>query len=77
MCTVSMIADYYDKRTWPGSPPFPYNPPAPLPPVPQWDEESKRLLREVLERLDKLDKRLGDIECNDIAKEKLFKQLGL
>jgi hypothetical protein len=48
-----------------------------FPPIQQWDPEAKQLLREVLERLDKLDKRLGDIECHDESKEELRRQLGL
>jgi hypothetical protein len=46
-------------------------------PIQQWDMEAKRLLREVIERLDKLDKRLGDIECNEPSKAELRRQLGL
>lgn len=82
MCSYSMIADYYGQRINPG---YPYNQPINpqpfvqpyLPPVQQWDAESKQLLREVLERLDKLDKRLGDIECHDESKDELKRQLGL
>jgi len=48
-----------------------------VPPINVWDQESKQLLREVLERLDKLDKRLGDIECHDDSKTALRKELGL
>lgn len=81
MCATSYISDYYRDRAIPNNPwiqqplqqPLtPY-----LPPINVWDQESKQLLREVLERLDKLDKRLGDIECHDESKAELRKQLGL
>ncbi len=82
MCSVSAVSDYYRDRTLPhGWEPIPAraNPFVQpyLPPVQQWDQEAKQLLREVLERLDKLDKRLGDIECHDESKAELRKQLGL
>jgi hypothetical protein len=83
MCSVSVVSDYYRDRSrdWqtipmPG-PMYPYNPAGPLPPVSQWDRESKQLLREVIERLDKLDHRLRDIECHDKSKAELRRQLGL
>jgi len=86
MCSVSMISDYYRDRTYPPQYPWP-NPNNPntlqppvqpyMPPINVWDQESKQLLREVLERLDKLDKRLGDIECHDDSKAALRKELGL
>ncbi len=79
MCSVSMISDYYRDRTLPqGGQPMPAAAnPFSLPPIQQWDPEAKQLLREVLERLDKLDKRLGDIECHDDSKAALRKELDL
>jgi hypothetical protein len=82
MCATSAISDYYRDRTdpvnpWPQpQPPVPFPQPY-LPPIQIWDQESKQLLREVLDRLDKLDKRLGDIECHDDSKAELKRQLGL
>jgi len=80
MCSVSAISDYYGERIYPGRTLIPYDglrlQPY-LPPIPQWDAETKRLLSEVLERLDAIDKRLGDVECHDESKAELKRQLGL
>jgi hypothetical protein len=68
MCVVSAVSDYYRPRH-----DFVPN----YPPVQNWDWETKQLLREALQRLDKIDKRLGDIECHDESKAALLKELGL
>lgn len=69
MCAMSVVSDYFLQQ--------PFRQPNPLLPLQSWDDESKQLLREVLQRLDKLDKRLGDIECNEPSKAELRRQLGL
>lgn len=78
MCSVSVISEYYFYQQ-PLMQTIPYAPVQRpyIPPVQQWDQEAKQLLREVLERLDKLDKRLGDLECHDDSKAALRKELGL
>jgi hypothetical protein len=73
MCVYSAVSDYYT-RTWPERHP---EKPMPFAPFGTADDETKRLLREALERLDKIDKRLGDVECHDEAKEKFKKMVGL
>lgn len=68
MCSVSAISDYYT-RQWPNS--FPSTPDV----LTVADPETKRLLKEVMDRLDKIDKRLGDVECMDAEKAKWLAQL--
>lgn len=68
MCSVSAVSDYY-MQTWPQR--FQQNP-TPW----QSDPEVRRLLLEVVNRLDAIDKRLGDIECHDAAKEAFLRDIG-
>lgn len=67
MCVVSVVSDYYSQQ-WPqrhdGQSVFQ-----------TMDSESVKLLKEALERLDKIDKRLKDIECNDPVKAKFLRQV--
>lgn len=63
MCASSVVSDYYMKQ-WPNS--FPATPNV----LTVADPETKRLLKEVMDRLDKIDKRLGDVECMDAEKAK-------
>jgi hypothetical protein len=69
MCSVSAVSEYY-QRDW-----MQRNPTTLLP----WQSDPvvQQLLREVITRLDQIDKRLGDIECNEPAKEAFLKDLGL
>lgn len=78
MCMVSMISDDYFKRRpdW-----F-----IPEPIVPQQgpivvkqgpDEETKQLLREIIKKLDKLDKKEGLKDCMDETKKKFYKIIEL
>lgn len=87
MCSVSAVSDYYT-RTYPdrfGVFPFsPTNVPTPLPStlpatvtVPVADAETREMMRQVLKLLDKIDKRLGDIECMDAEKAPFLKALDL
>ena len=80
MCIVSAVSDYY--RTgdrWPIQPtptyPQPYYQPA-IPFVITQDPEAMELLRRAVELLDKLDKKIGDTECNDPVKAEFFNALG-
>lgn len=71
MCVFSAVSDYYTKQ-WPQQPNQIY------PTVfqhPQMDDETKKLLLKAVEILDKIDKKLGDVECHDESKEEFLKQL--
>jgi len=73
MCAVSAVSDYYMQ---PRSPFWPnYTPPSTTP-VPVIDEETKAILREIVKKLDEVDKKLGDRECMDAKKEEFFKVIG-
>ncbi len=61
MCAVSMISTYYMEPQHP-SVPNPY----------RFDNETKQALREIVRRLDELDKKLNDRECVDELKEQFF-----
>lgn len=77
MCATSAISDYYT-RQWPDR--YGYNPflqPATTGPLPVVDAETKEMMRKVLQLLDKIDKRLGDIECMDAEKAAFLKALDL
>lgn len=61
MCAVSAMFDYA-QRNWPVNPPQ-----TQLVPV-VWDNEAVKLFKEIIDRLDKLDKKMGDKDCVDPAK---------
>jgi hypothetical protein len=69
MCSTSAISDYYLQQ-WPAR--FPANPS----PFTSGDPELKDLMRKALEILDRIDKRLGDVECRDALKSEFLKQVG-
>lgn len=70
MCAFSVVSDYYI-NTWPSR--FPNDP---LPKRIQLDPQLRQMLKDVLDRLDKIDKRLGDIECHDETKAEFLRQVG-
>lgn len=70
MCSVSAVSDYFAQ---PGGV---FQQRFPNAPNPTADPEVARLLREVVERLDKIDKRLGDVECKDEVKAAFLKEIG-
>jgi hypothetical protein len=82
MCSVSAVSDYYT-RQYPDR--FGVNQfsvpvhPSISPPinVPTVDAETKEMMRKVLQLLDKIDKKLGDVECMDEAKAEFLKALDL
>lgn len=86
MCSVSAVSDYYT-RQYPDR--FGLNPfqnPVPMPGlglpnlpvnVPTVDAETREMMRKVLQLLDKIDKKLGDVECMDEAKAQFLKSLDL
>lgn len=80
MCSVSAVSQYYTE-IFPqrlGQPLHPsLNNPNPIPPIVTFDLETKEMMRQALRLLDKIDKRLGDIECIDGAKNKFLESLGL
>lgn len=83
MCSVSAVSDYYTS-TYPGRltgpPPNAIGMPAWTKPqeiVHTFDTETKDMLRQALRLLDKIDKRLGDVECMDETKAAFLATLGL
>jgi hypothetical protein len=85
MCAVSAVSDYYT-RQYPDR--FGYNPFHPglgggvsgMPQssaFPVVDNETKEMMRKVLQLLDKIDKKLGDVECMDEEKVAFLKALDL
>lgn len=63
MCVVSYVSDYYTQPNRFPTSPF------------QADPEAAKLLRQAIEILERIDKRLNDRECNDPAKAKFLKAL--
>jgi hypothetical protein len=80
MCASSVISDYY-QNTYPNRfnpvSPATYMPALPQTVVHQFDAETKDMLRQALKLLDKIDKKLGDVECMDDAKKAFLATLGL
>lgn len=88
MCSVSAVSDYYE-RQFPqrfGVNPFQINPYQSIPNpsiqpqtmmVPTVDAETRDMMRKVLQLLDKIDKKLGDVECMDDSKAAFLKALDL
>lgn len=78
MCVSSVISDYY-QDTFPNR--FPQTPiPNQLPnqsSIYLQDPEVKEMLKKLIELADKIDKKLGDVECHDESKEAFRKALGL
>ena len=66
MCSVSVISQYYQNQ-------FPQQNHHSFFGVA--DDETKRMLRQAVALLDKVDKRLNDIECFDAEKAKFLAQL--
>jgi hypothetical protein len=85
MCSVSAVSDYYQNTyqnrinpfqhgmTVPGLGTGGYQPPV----VHTFDAETKEMMRQALILLDKIDKKLGDVECMDDAKAAFLKTLNL
>lgn len=80
MCSVSAVSEYY-QNTYPQR----QNPFQQLggigglqmPVVHTFDAETKEMMRQALKLLDRIDKRLGDIECLDATKAEFMKALDL
>jgi len=79
MCAVSFISDHYNQL-----PSYPFVPaPQPvLPPIPwptglptslPWTQDALDQLKDILKRLDALDKKLGLAECEDPKKAEWMK----
>lgn len=85
MCSVSAVSEYY-QNTYPNRNPF-MTPAIPMPGsggyvqpqsvVHTFDAETKDMLRQALRLLDKIDKRLGDVECMDDAKKSFLQSLDI
>lgn len=73
MCAVSMISDVYGHQqlsqpiTWP----WPQTLPQTLP----WTEDALRDLKDILKKVDSLDKKLGLAECEDPKKAEWMKSI--
>lgn len=87
MCSVSAVSDYYTRQYPDRFGTNPFQPPQPLQdmyrggagwfPQSVADAETREMMRQVLKLLDKIDKRLGDIECMDAEKAAFLKALDL
>ena len=65
MCSVSAVSDYYT-TVWPTR----------FPGVsPTADDETRALMRKAIELLERIDKRLGDVECSDESKAAFLSSL--
>lgn len=85
MCAVSMIYDYYRdpfRQPYDTRPPRPI--PMPAPPMPweekvpsslPWTRDALADLKEILKRLDTLDKKLGLEHCEDPKKAEWMQQI--
>lgn len=81
MCSVSAVSFYYTE-TFPqravGMPANPFSMGGLTPPVVHtFDVETKEMMLQALRLLDRIDKRLGDVECMDDAKAAFMKSLDL
>jgi len=82
MCVVSAVSDYYTRPyqqiadEWNDLIKNPIPMPA-FPPVKDMSDEIRKELAEVIKRLDKIDKKLNDIECHDDAKKQFLTELKL
>lgn len=72
MCASSVVSDYYMNQ-WPQRYPRNPNPFGPLATIDP-NADLRRDMAKVLQLLDKIDKRLGDVECMDEAKAKFLAQ---
>ena len=73
MCAVSMISDHYNQPYQNPMPAVLW--PAAVPPTLPWTPDSFADLKEILKRLDALDKKLGLAHCDDPKKAKWMKAI--
>ena len=72
MCAVSMVSDFYNQRpVMPTPVPWPSGIPYTLP----WTPEALSYLKDILKRLDDLDKKLGLAHCEDPKKALWMKSI--
>ena len=78
MCSVSAVSQYYTD-IYPGRAlgPPPLSGFSQMPVVHTFDAETKELMRQALRLLDRIDKKLGDVECFDDTKAAFLKTLNL
>src|SRR5690242_2287452 len=89
MCAVSMISDYYNDKNWDyrgrqepspfqqqGLSPFQHMAwPHTVPPSLPWNQDSFKLLQEIMEKMKTLDEKLGLANCEDPNKAEWMKSI--
>ena len=73
MCAVSMIFDYYRQPTTNPAQPIPW--PSGVPDTLPWTNDTFKELKDIIKRLDELDKKLGLEHCEDPKKAKWMKKI--
>ena len=73
MCAVSMIYDHYNQPGHGQIIPFQW--PIALPATLPWNEDILKQLKEVIERVDRIDKALGLPDCHDPKKAEWMKSV--
>jgi hypothetical protein len=79
MCIVSMVSDHYQKHYPEWFEPVEINPTVKpvINIVRQMPDDIKEALRDIVKRLDEIDKKLNERDCHDDSKERFFKTIGL
>ena len=73
MCSVSVIQDYFRQQTKPWNV-WPNNMVRPTPPI-NWTPETWKLLKEIIAKLEVLDAKTGQPDCEDPAKAEWMREI--